>query len=275
MYCDTHTHLTPYSHDARQTVAELLAQASRQGLSAICTADHYEKDIFYEGGREDIFNIADYFRDLGAVQAAQAANEPRLLPGVELGYLPHLDRHFAKITATWPFNSVILSLHILEGQDPFVMSAIYDSGKADVYGRYLRQLTRMINACPDFDIIGHFDYITRYAPYSDRKIYYHEFTTDFDRLFEQMIEGGKAFEINTRTIVKLQSCGYQGLDAWPDPAIIRRYFELGGTLISLGSDAHKPNECGHLFPETIDWLRGLGCRQIVHYEKRKPVFSQI
>jgi len=275
MYCDTHTHLSPYSHDARQTVSELLAQAARQGLIAVCTADHYEKDIFYEGGREDIFNIAGYFHDLAAVQDAQTSDEPRLLPGVELGYLPHLNDHFAQVTAKWPFNSVILSLHILEGQDPFVLKSMYDPGKADVYGRYLGQLTRMITACPDFDIIGHFDYISRYAPYPDRKIYYGEFPREFDYLFDQMIQAGKALEINTRTIVKLQSCGYQGHDAWPDPAIISRYRELGGNLITLGSDAHKPDECGHLFPETIAWLRNLGCRQIVHYEKRQAIFSQV
>lgn len=275
MYCDTHTHLAPYSHDARQTVADLLAQAARQGLSAVCTADHYEKDVFYEGGREDIFSLPDYFRDLGAVQAAQTLNEPRLLPGVELGYLPHLDRHFAQVTAEWPFNSVILSLHILEGQDPFVLSSMYNSGKTDVYGRYLRQLTKMIIACPDFDIIGHFDYISRYAPYPDRKIRYADFADDFDALFHQMIESGKTLEINTRTIVKLQTCGYAGIEAWPDPAIIRRYLELGGNRISLGSDAHKPDECGHLFPETIDWLRSLGCRQTVHFEKRQAVFDNL
>lgn len=275
MYVDTHTHLSPYSHDARQSVAELLAQAARKGLSAVCTADHYEKDIFYEGGREDIFNITDYFRDLGAVQAARKDEEPRLLPGVELGYLPHLDRHYAQVAAAWPFNSVILSLHILESQDPFVLPAMYHPGKTDVYGRYLRQLTTMITSCPDFDIIGHFDYITRYAPYTDRKIRYDEFPAAFDELFSQMIRNRKALEINTRTIVKLQSCGYEGYEAWPDPAIISRYLDLGGNLISLGSDAHKAGECGHLFPETIAWLSGLGCRQVVHFEKRQAVFTQI
>lgn len=273
MYCDTHTHLTPYSHDAQQTVQQLLARAASQGLSAVCTADHYEKDIFYQGGREDIFDVERYFNDLSRLQ--MPADGPRLLPGVELGYLPHLDRHYAELTARWPFNSVILSLHILEGEDPFINSEMYRHGKADVYGRYLRQLAKMARQCPDFNIIGHFDYISRYAPYADRKMRYADFAEDFDRFFATIIDLGKAFEINTRTIIKLQSCGYQGLEAWPDPQIISRYLEMGGQYISLGSDAHKPDEAGLLFPETTRWLRSLGCKSLVHYEKRQPVLTSL
>ena len=223
-----------------------------------------------------IYSIpARYFADLGAVQSARKAGEPRLLPGVELGYLPHLDSHFAALTAAWPFNSVILSLHILEGEDPFVNVDMYRSGKTDVYGRYLRQLAGMVRNCPDFDIVGHFDYISRYAPFADRKMHYNEFQADFDNLFRTLIVCGKTLEINTRTIVKLRACGYSDSESFPDRAIFQRYLELGGQLVSLGSDAHKADEAGFLFPETMAWLREIGFRQIVHYEMRKAVFSEI
>lgn len=274
MLCDTHTHLAPYSHDARQKLSELLAFASDRKLAAVCTADHYEKDIFYEGGREDIFDIQAYFADLTAVQATLTDRGPRLLIGVEMGYLPHLDVHFSELTVQWPFDSVILSLHILEGEDPYINKDMYRAGPADVYGRYLRQMTEMIDRCPDFDILGHFDYISRYAPYPDRKIRYAEFPAAFDNLLKALSDKGKALEINTRTIVKLQSCGYQDVDAWPDPVIIQRHLAFGG-LISLGSDAHKPDEAGNLFEETAAWLRQLGCTRVVHFEKRLPVFTSL
>ncbi len=46
MLCDTHTHLAAYSHDAKQTIDELLACAAQNNLSAVCITDHYEKDLF-------------------------------------------------------------------------------------------------------------------------------------------------------------------------------------------------------------------------------------
>lgn len=275
MFCDTHTHLAPYSHDARQSVAELLSCADRQGLSAVCTADHYEKDIFYTGGREDIFDPAVYFNDLQPVQAGRSAGEARLLLGVELGYLPHLDDHFAQFVTAWPFDSVILSLHILEGEDPFINPELYRPGKVDVYSRYLRSMTHMIQACPNFDILGHFDYISRYAPYADRKIRYSELPEEFDNFLRMLIASKKALEINTRTIVKLLSTGYAAQEALPDDEIIVRYLELGGRLISLGSDGHQANEAGNLFGEAVKWLKSLGCSQLVHYEKRQAVFSPL
>ncbi len=275
MLIDTHTHLSPYSHDAGQSVTELLTMADRQGLAAVCTADHYEKDIFYRGGEEDIFDPVAYFRELLPVQASRPTGTARLLLGVELGWLPHLNDHFAQFTAEWPFDCVILSLHILLGVDPFINPEIYRPGKLEVYGRYLQELAVMARNCPDFDILGHFDYISRYAPYPDRKIRYGELPVEFDRLLQTLIDMDKALEINTRTAVKLQSVGYVGQDAWPDAAIIRRYQALGGQLISLGSDAHQADQAGTLFSEAVVWLKNIGVRQLVHYEKRQACFTPL
>jgi histidinol-phosphatase (PHP family) len=275
MLYDTHTHLAPYSHDASQTVGELLAAAGAQGLAAVCTADHYEKDLFYIAGQEDIFEPAGYFHDLLPIQAEQAPGAVRLLLGAELGYLPHLVEHLAGFAATWPFDEIILSLHILDGVDPFISPEIYLPGKLEVYGRYLRQMARMCCECPDFDILGHFDYFSRYAPYPDRKMYYAELPDDFDCLLVTLVEMDKALEINTRTVTKLLSVGYRGSEIWPDPLIIHRYLDLGGRLISLGSDGHHTGSAGKLIREGAAWLQSLGCMEQVHYEQRRALVSSL
>ncbi|MEA4888300.1 MAG: histidinol-phosphatase HisJ family protein [Clostridiaceae bacterium] len=275
MLIDHHTHIVPYSSDARQTLSDLRTAVSQNGLDGVCITDHYEKDIYYIAGREDVFSLDEYFKHLQPYRQIQAGAQPLLLIGVELGYLPHLNRYYGQIAAEYPFDAVILSLHILDGEDPYVDEKIYRHGKAPLYTRYLERMCEMMVHCPDFDILGHYDYITRYATYDDPKMRYRETPEAFDALFRILIDTGKTLEINTRTIIKLQKAGYAGEDAWPDPEIITRYKQLGGRRISLGSDAHQPGEPGGLFHETADWLRDLGCRQLVYYIGRQAVMTSL
>jgi histidinol-phosphatase (PHP family) len=237
--------------------------------------DHYEKDLFYKGGREEIFDLEAYFRLLLPAREEQNGKTPQLLIGIELGYLPHLTGHLAAITSSLPFDGVILSLHILDGEDPFVDTSVYRRGKTGLYERYLSAMRDMTCACPDFDILGHFDYISRYSPYPDRKMYYAEIPDAFDALFKALAARGKALEINIRTVRKLKSAGYGDQESWPDPAIIRRYLELGGPGISLGSDGHHPGQAGQLFDEGAAWLQSIGCRHTVHFSKRQVFIDRL
>jgi histidinol-phosphatase (PHP family) len=274
MFYDNHVHMAPFSNDARQTLQELMDFAGRVGLSGIMTTDHYEKDVFY-AGREDVFALAEYFQTLQPVRDATAKSCFQLLIGVELGYMPHLTGHYAEITSTWPFDGVILSLHILDGEDPFVDASMYQREKVRLYDRYLQVMQEMVLDCPDFDILGHFDYISRYGRYPDRKMHYADTPDGFDALLQALIQNGKTLEINTRSVSKFKALGYAGDDCWPDAAIVRRYLEMGGPGVSLGSDGHLPNEAGQLFKEGLAWLKSLGCRHLVHYVRRQAVFDRL
>ena len=271
MLFDTHNHLAPYSCDASQTIDDLLSQADRLNLAGVCTADHYEKDIFYNQGREDIFCVTDYFKQLMPIKNSRQAGQAQLLIGIEFGWLPHLTAHLAEVAQAYPFDEVILSLHILDGEDPFIDKHAYISGKTEVYSRYLNRMAEIVQEFPDFDILGHFDYISRYSDYPDRKMRYAEIPEAFDNLLSALVSQRKSLEINTRTIAKLLQVGYGTADAWPDRAIIQRYLALGGQLVSLGSDGHNPQSTGDLVPQTAAWLKSAGCTHLVHYENRLPI----
>jgi histidinol-phosphatase (PHP family) len=274
MFYDTHTHLSPYSHDASQTLDRLLADAARSGLSGVMTADHYEKDMFYEGW-EDVFDVQSALAALEPRRAAHFAAPCKYLIGIEMGYVPHLVGHLAELTSMYPFDGVILSLHMLGGRDPYHDHTLYDEPKAALYGRYLRQMAAMVADCPNSDIIGHFDYIGRYAAYPDRKLYYRELADDMDLFLRALIDGDKALEINTRSVLGLRRLGYGLAASWPDPAIIRRYLDLGGEKITLGSDAHAGGEAGQLFEDAAAWLESLGCRWLTHFERRRAILERI
>ena len=275
MVIDHHTHTVPWSFDALQTADELLQAIRNRGLAGVCLTEHYEKDVSYLAGEEAIFNLDDYYRCCIDLKQQALAEKLLFLYGIELGYLPHLDEYYSRLVLRYPFDAVILSLHILDGEDPYSDTAIYERGRSFVYGRYLEQLTDMIGSCPDFDIVGHYDYITRYADWPDRKITWREQPDRFDAFFKTVIDAGKTLELNTATIRALHAVGYAWPDAWPDPNLLRRYRALGGEQICLSSDAHDSSGVGYLLMESRQYLKDLGFRYLTHYLGRRPVMTSI
>jgi len=272
---DCHSHTVHYSTDAAQTVDELLQDAKAHDLAGICLTDHYDKDVNYTG-IEHIFNLPDYFSHLDRVRAAILPTDPPLYTGIELGWMPHLTGLYNEIIATWPFDSVILSLHNMDGdKDIFIDRSVYDEGAYAAYSRALTQMVAMMSSCPDFTILGHYDYVSRYFPGQTTRMDYAPLAREFDALFEYLIVHGKALELNTRTALKFKSQGLTGAYAWPDPAIFKRYLELGGQYISLSSDSHQSGQAATLFPEAIEFLKSVGVSQLTHFVSKSPILTPL
>ena len=118
----------------------------------------------------------------------------------------------------------------------------------------------------DFDIMGHYDYIVRYAPYPQNSIRYKDFADLFDTMFTYLIQEGKALEINTKSYQ-----GYRGREVLLDNEVLLRYRELGGEILSLGSDSHEPERVGADFDRFAALLKSLGFRWSAHYEERRLI----
>jgi len=273
---DCHSHSTEYSFDALQTIAELIEDARQKNLGGVCLTDHYDKDVSYSTGVEVIFNLPEYFDQLRQIRSQQKLTDPQLLIGIELGWMPYLTPLYNQIAAQWPFDSVILSLHMMDDKkDIFLDQSIYDQGINAAYSRALIQMVEMMSSCPDFNILGHFDYVSRYVPGRPVRMEYHRLAQEFDAVFAYLIANNKSIELNTRTALKLSHLGLTGDAIWPDPQIFQRYLEMGGKLISLSSDAHEVGQAGLLFDEAVQYLVKLGVTHLTHFVSRQPVLTAI
>ncbi|MBQ1647887.1 MAG: hypothetical protein II047_05415, partial [Bacteroidales bacterium] len=133
------------------------------------------------------------------------------------------------------------------------------------YGRYLDTIYSEIRWLgKDFDILGHFDYIARYAPYPKQSIFYKDFPGELDEILKFLVSEGKGLEINTKTY---QKYGLRTPEL--DRDILMRYRELGGEIISLGSDAHDPTRVGDKFMYFAQYVKMFGFRWLAHYEGRR------
>ena len=275
MYIDTHIHTREYSADATLSIDDLIAYAQANQPVILGTTEHYDYD-YPDKENQLIFDPEKYHLDFSEnkMRYEERYGLPfPILSGIECGYLEHLGSTFDSFSRLYPFDSVICSAHYFDGFDPYFDRRVYKLGKDKVYSRYLEIIIHSLENFSDFDIVGHYDYICRFAPYEDKRMYYKDFSPLFDRIFSLCIKGGKALELNTKT-----SAGFLSenmTDYLFDPAILLRYREMGGQMVSFGSDAHTLGSVMTLFDETRKLLKDSGFTRIVYFKNRLPAYIQI
>ncbi|MGI6077504.1 MAG: histidinol-phosphatase HisJ family protein [Fastidiosipilaceae bacterium] len=288
-FFDSHTHTRHFSIDGQQTLDELVNDALEKGLAGIVVSEHYDKDMInseIQAGispvgslpqpEEWIFNIEAYFNLFleKKMQLTKARAPLQLLSGIELGYLPYLPSAYDELVRKHPFDCVIGSVHTLKYLDIYMAPQLFEVPKIQVYEEYLETIIEMITRQQELDIVGHYDFIVRKAPYEDNRMLYRELADHFDTLFRLIIEKGKSFEINTRSRYKAIEDGKPD-PGMIDPDIIRRYLELGGEMITLSSDSHDYGHVANYFKESAAELAYLGVRYLTHFENRKPQFIKL
>lgn len=266
---DAHNHCE-FSFDGKRTTASRSAQSAfGKGLDGIVFTDHYDIYIPDVPG-EDVPRPQDF--DILAQQTEiERVNNLfpdsfKVLKGIEIGMNPHSIEDARDLIRSHSFDQVIASVHYLDDSDPYYGAFFEGKGWKQAYGMYLEAIYEGITHLEDFDIVGHYDYVARYAPYPQDCIRYADFSDIFDSLMRYLRDNGKALEINTK------SCsGSKGRATELDLNILKRYRELGGEAISLGSDSHTPESVADRFDVYADMLRSIGFRWTSHYEKRQLV----
>ncbi|HOO42913.1 MAG TPA: histidinol-phosphatase HisJ family protein [Bacteroidales bacterium] len=260
----THSHHSPDSRMNMITAAEKIRELSFRG---ICFSDHYDFDP-PKGIHRFTFHVESQQSDIEHLKKSYPDLE--LLKGVEIGIQPVSMEAIDAFMKNHTFDTVIASMHFVRGHDPY-HGKYYDTYEfREAYGIYLRDILDCIQTYRDFDILGHFDYIARYSPYREHTISLDEFGDILDPVLRILAETGKTFEINTKTYQPFAH-GTPVLDT----NILKRFRELGGEAVSLGSDAHSQERIGEQFDYYSEVLKHCGFRYGVYYKKREPVFYAI
>lgn len=268
MINDSHMHSKVFSPDASQTPEEIISGASALSLPFITVTDHYDMD-FPENPEEWVFDLKEYGKDIPLWNLKSNTNGgPVILMGIEIGWQSHLKDRIEETAASLPFDSVILAQHLFRGEDIYGCDLLNNLSRQERNKEYIGFMAKMCRQIDGYDIAAHYDYICRYVKDSDCKVYYRDCPQEFDDFFDALISQGKALEINTGTVLKLERKGIK--DPMPDPEVIGRYLQMGGKLITMGSDAHTSDNIAVNFEKTAAFLKSSGVDDIYYYIGHDP-----
>ena len=267
---DFHVH-SSFSEDSDASMQSMIERAVSSNMTHLCFTEHMDMDFpiskeFPEGSF--VVDTESYYRTFQSLKI-QYSNQIRLLFGIELGLQPHLTAKHTAYIASYPFDFVIGSSHICHGKDPYDSDFYQNRTEDEAYYEYFVSILENIKAFSDFDVYGHLDYVVRYGPNADLHYSYTKYQDLFDSILSMLIEKGKGIEINTGGLK------YGLKDLHPCHDILKRYKELGGEIITIGSDAHAPNRIQADFDRAKTALSDCGFSYYTIFEQRKPEFIKL
>lgn len=260
MIADCHLH-TEFSTDSTTPMEVQIQRAIELGMHYMCITDHMDMD-FPDG--EFVFDTDAYVARILELRE-KYRNQIQIGLGVEMGLQLHLKARINEYMEQYPFDYVIGSMHLLYGEDPYNGAIFQKVGDEQAYREYFQETHKNLLNAPDVDSLGHLDYIVRYGKTKAESYSYSAYADEIDAILKTIIEKQIALEVNTAGIRMLDFTN-------PHPDIIRRYKELGGELITIGSDGHVPEYLGYGFEKLSQLLTACGFSHYTVFRERKPEF---
>lgn len=276
MFADYHVH-SEYSDDSTYPLEQVIRDAIGMGMDEICITDHVDygikkdwdagEEIAYRGS-QPLANV-DYPRYMATLRDMQSryGDRIRIRVGLEFGIQTHTIPQFRALLTRYPLDFVILSIHQVENQEFWTQEFQRGRTQREYNERYYEELLAVVQQYQGYSVLGHLDLITRY---DEQGVYPFERVRPLvEAILRRVIADGKGIEVNT------SSHRYGLTDTTPSVAILQLYRELGGTILTIGSDSHAPAHLGTHIEEARALLRDLGFRQFCTFEQMQPVFHPL
>lgn len=246
---DSHVH-SKFSQDSKESIINIVNNSKKLG---VIITDHMD----INASPRFVFHIDEFYKEYFKFR-----NE-KLLLGIEIGLTKETEKECRKISEAMPYDFILGSIHFIDGYDLYYPDIYKIYKKEDLYSLYLNTILYCINKNPYIDALAHIDYICRYSTFSDKEIRYSDFKDIIDKIIISLLENNIILELNTRRLNDFDA--YKSLKE-----IFKRYKELGGQFVTIGSDAHSSGLIGNNFLSAENMLQDLGLKSC-HYDSRKII----
>lgn len=275
--CHTHTEVSP---DSEAALSAMVQSAGAQGLQVLAVTDHIELCRYYPQGyykarprnEEDFFDYAARWErsmEQNALAKETAGDALTFVSGIEMGE-PDADFALAeRLYRDKRLDFTIASLHELQGKLDFYFLDYEKDAPDELLERYFSTLLKIAErSC--YDVLGHITYPLRYIEgRAGIPVDMTKYRDCIAEIFRAVIRNGKGIELNTSGF--RQSYGRP----FPDEGLLRLYRGMGGELLTLGSDAHTPEDVGGGIPEGMALAKACGFERVCYFLRHEPHFISI
>jgi len=264
---DYHVH-TSFSTDGKMTMEEACNQAVSVGLQEIAITDHMDIDM---PDNPLAFQIKDMNQYISSLEQTKDIFKGRLRisKGIEIGLQDWTLEQASALTAKYPFDFAIASIHMIDGVDPYYDAYYSKRDKATSYKDYYSTILKLLRQYNDFSVLGHLDYLRRYAPYEYDPSDHWIGKELIEEILKTLVQNGKGLELNTAGF------RHYSRQPHPHPDILKWFRELGGEIVTIGSDAHSVEYVGYENKLALEWLKYAGFEYIASFKEMQPVFIKI
>lgn len=276
MLADYHVH-TNFSVDSFYPMEDVVKDAIHKGIDEICFTDHVdygvqvdwdniEKAQYYKGVALTNVDYPNYVKMIKEMQD-RYGDKITIKMGMEFGVQMQTIPQYEALYHRYPFDFIILSIHQVGNKE--FWSQDFQQGKTqkEYNEGYYEELLNVVNHYQDYSVLGHMDLITRYDklevyPFQKVKSY-------IEAILEKVIKDDKGIELNT------SSKRYKLKDTTPSKDILKLYHDMGGKIITIGSDSHTEKDLGAYLKEAKELLKFIGFREFCTYDKMQPIFHNL
>lgn len=264
-FADTHVH-SHFSHDSESSLSDICKAAKEKNIGVVCITDHADVKP-----ATDMDQLAQSRRDALREVREMRNHGVELLLGIELacgGFYPDhtiFEKAAKTLLSIGPYDCVIGSVHsvgpISTARNDY--SAMSQKELIGCLDRYFDAVLAMLEY-GNPDILAHLTYPLRYINGKfGRGLDWRKLERKIRTILGQIIEKNIALEVNTSCL------GTDYDELLPNTEILRLYLQMGGKLLTLGSDAHKPESLGKGFIQTIPLLKTLGVTELQYVKNRQ------
>lgn len=259
---DFHMH-SRVSFDGHDTGLSLAQAALNKGLKEICFTDHLDYDPLNHMGVM-AFDTDAYIAEYQHLDISGL----KIRRGMEFGMVRDNVDQFKKDLQRFPFDFVLGSIHFVDNLDVYFDP--YWNGKTvfEAERRYLEETLACVQIHDDFDVLAHLTYIAKtHCHPAPRPVPFEAHREIIDEILRVLAGKGKGMEMNTSG---MDRCG----GFLPTADIFRRFKELGGEIITVGSDAHSCDRVGQYTFDVCEIYKDI-FGYVCTFENRKPIFHKL
>jgi len=268
MLSDFHLH-SHYSADSETLPEDVIETAIKLGMKCICFTEHNDFEFPKNHDNFDFtLDTKAYFNELNTLKEKYSSRiDVRI--GLEAGLEICFEDRINNLINNNSFDFVIGSSHLINRLDPYYPEFFENRTEKECFEEYFINILDNVKTFDNFDVYGHLDYIVRYPDTKDKYYSYSAFGDIIDEILRTIIYKGKGIEVNSGGL----RCGLTFPN--PHPDIIKRYKELGGEILTIGSDAHTTEYIGKYFDRIEDIIKACGFEYYTIFKNRKPEFIKL